>query len=108
MEPDIEKKIHLPAVYDDGFIWIDLQKPSRHDTEIVAKEFGFHELNIEDSLSKNQLPKIDRYQDIPTHNRTVAVSHIPNNLGLVIKSSLLRDFEPLLQTLIAAAPTTNL
>ena len=65
MESDIEKekKIHLPAVYNNGFVWIDLQKPSRSDIETVAKEFGFHELNIDDSLSKNQLSKIDRYHD---------------------------------------------
>ena len=63
MESEFEKKTHLPAVQNDGFIWINLQKPSRHNIEMVAKEFGFHELNIEDSLSKNQLPKIERYED---------------------------------------------
>lgn len=62
MHSNIEKE-QLPAVRNNGFVWINLQKPTRSDVEIIAKEFGFHELNIEDSLSKYQLPKIDRYQD---------------------------------------------
>jgi magnesium transporter len=62
MHSDIKKE-QLPAVHNDGFVWINLQKPTRSDLELIAKKFGFHELNIEDSLSKNQLPKIDRYPD---------------------------------------------
>jgi magnesium transporter len=30
---------------------------------VISKRFKFHELNIEDSLSKVQIPKIDRYED---------------------------------------------
>jgi magnesium transporter len=63
MEPRVTKFANIPAIQNDGFVWIDLQKPRRDDFEIVANEFGLHELNIEDSLSKIQLPKIDRYQD---------------------------------------------
>ena len=63
MEPNLTKFENIPAIQNNGFVWIDLQKPGRNDFELVAKEFGFHELNIEDSLSKNQIPKIDRYQD---------------------------------------------
>ena len=63
MKSNIEGRIHLPAITNNGFIWIDIQKPTRHDIDLMVKEFGFHELNIEDSVSKNQLPKVDRYPD---------------------------------------------
>jgi len=69
---DIEERIHMPAVLNNGFVWIDVRKPSRHDINEIAKEFHFHELNIEDSLSKNQLPKIDRYA-----NYLFMVLHFP-------------------------------
>lgn len=35
-------------------------------------------------------------ETIPTVDRPVAISRIPNNLGLVIRSERLRDFEPIL------------
>lgn len=38
--------------------------------------------------------------DIPTTNKQFAVSRIPNNLGLVIKSTRLHDFEPILKQMI--------
>jgi magnesium transporter len=64
LKSNIEERIHnLSAVRNNGFVWIDVQKPSRQDINLIANEFGFHELNIDDSLSKNQLPKIDRYPD---------------------------------------------
>lgn len=37
--------------------------------------------------------------DVPTVQRVVAFSSIPNNLGVVIKAHKLSEFEPLLQTL---------
>jgi Mg2+ and Co2+ transporter CorA len=29
----------------------------------ISEKFPFHELNLEDCLSKIQIPKIDRYED---------------------------------------------
>ena len=43
-----------------GFTWKD---PLEKNWILVSKNFPIHELNIEDCLSKNQLPKIDRYDD---------------------------------------------
>ena len=43
--------------------WVNLEKPTREKLELLSKTFPIHELNMEDCLSKNQLPKIDRYED---------------------------------------------
>jgi magnesium transporter len=48
---------------NNGFIWIDIVKPNRDEMKKLGERFPFHELNLEDCLSKFQIPKIDRYKD---------------------------------------------
>ncbi len=50
-------------IKNNGFIWIDIAKPTRDEMKKLAEKFPFHELNLEDCLSKIQIPKIDRYED---------------------------------------------
>jgi hypothetical protein len=44
-----------------------------------------------------------RIVNVPTQQKVVAVSAIPNNLGFVIKAERLRDFDPILSVLGDAA-----
>ncbi|MBA3749854.1 MAG: magnesium transporter CorA family protein [Nitrosopumilus sp.] len=53
----------LETVQNENLEWIYVEKPTREKMNIIAKRFPIHELNIEDCLSKNNLPKIDRYED---------------------------------------------
>jgi magnesium transporter len=53
----------LLEIKNNGFIWIDIAKPTRDEMKKLAVRFPFHELNLEDCLSKIQIPKIDRYDD---------------------------------------------
>lgn len=48
---------------NNGFVWIDIIKPNRDEMKKLGERFPFHELNLEDCLSKFQIPKIDRYDD---------------------------------------------
>ncbi len=50
-------------IKNNGFIWIEIDKPTRDQMKKLAERFPFHELNLEDCLSKIQIPKIDRYED---------------------------------------------
>lgn len=43
-------------------IWLDLCEPTTEQLDIIGREFGFHELAIEDALEETQRTKIDRYQ----------------------------------------------
>lgn len=45
------------------FKWIDMQNPDRKDVEEIAKIYNFNNLNIEDCLTKFELPKFDSYDD---------------------------------------------
>jgi magnesium transporter len=50
-------------IKNNGFVWIEISKPTRDQMKKLAERFPFHELNLEDCLSKIQIPKIDRYED---------------------------------------------
>jgi len=46
-----------------GLTWVNIERPTKRETEYLAKNFPFHPLNLEDLLSRIQRPKIDEYQD---------------------------------------------
>ena len=47
----------------DGLTWVHADRPGEAEVAYLADRFGFHELDIEDVLSKRQRPKIDEYPD---------------------------------------------
>ncbi|HEU4604846.1 MAG TPA: magnesium transporter CorA family protein [Nitrososphaera sp.] len=66
---------NLKFLRNNGFTWIDASRPSPGDMRELGSRFSFHELNLDDSLSKIQIPKIDRYKDhlfIILHFPTIA------------------------------------
>jgi magnesium transporter len=46
-----------------GLTWINLDAPTKVESEELAERFGWHALDVEDVLSKRQRPKVDDYQD---------------------------------------------
>ena len=44
-------------------MWVDLQNPDRNDVEKLAEKYNFNTLNIEDCMTKFELPKLDSYDD---------------------------------------------
>ena len=62
----------------NGLTWVHLDQPTAVEATLLAERFGFHELDIEDVLSKRQRPKIDEYPDyvfvvlhFPFYDKTV-------------------------------------
>ena len=53
----------LETISNNGFLWTDIQKPTNEKMTLLAKNYNFHELNVEDCLSKVHIPKVDRYED---------------------------------------------
>jgi magnesium transporter len=58
-----ERKLGLESITNKRLTWVNIQKPTRGKMDILEESYLFHELNIEDCLSKIQIPKIDRYED---------------------------------------------
>ena len=62
----------------DGLTWVHAERPGALEVAYLAERFGFHELDIEDVLSKRQRPKIDEYPEylfvvlhFPFYDKTV-------------------------------------
>jgi magnesium transporter len=53
----------LESLQNNGILWLNIQKPSYADMNALGQKYAFHKLNLEDCLSKIQIPKIDRYED---------------------------------------------
>ena len=47
----------------NGLTWLHIDEPGPPEAAVLLERFGFHELDIEDVLSKRQRPKIDEYPD---------------------------------------------
>lgn len=43
--------------------WVDIERPTETETSYLAERYPFHPLDLDDCLSKIQLPKIDEYED---------------------------------------------
>lgn len=48
---------------DDTFVWVALKDPTPDELAIVQRQFGLHELAVEDALQGHQRPKIQEYGD---------------------------------------------
>ncbi len=47
---------------DANLLWLDLENPTPEELELLASEFGFHELAVEDA-QKAQRPKAEQYDN---------------------------------------------
>jgi magnesium transporter len=56
---DISEYVSRP----DCFVWVALFEPDKHELELMAEEFGLHELAVEDASKGHQRPKIEEYGD---------------------------------------------
>src|SRR3954471_2289212 len=62
--PELEPRRVEPAeVQAEGLTWVHLDRPDEAAVRALAERFGWHELDVEDVLSKRQRPKIDEYPD---------------------------------------------
>jgi magnesium transporter len=62
----------------NGLTWIHVDQPGPLEAAVLAERYGFHDLDIEDVLSKRQRPKIDEYESylfvvlhFPFYDKTV-------------------------------------
>jgi magnesium transporter len=51
----------ISEVSASGLSWVHVERPGPLEASELAERFGFHELDVEDILSKRQRPKIDEY-----------------------------------------------
>jgi magnesium transporter len=61
----LQETTKLDTITNEGLTWINIERPTRDTMEnlLSNKGFHFHELDIDDCLSKIQIPKIDKHSD---------------------------------------------
>lgn len=73
---------HTETIRGDGFSWTDIQNPTRVEIDKLGETYSFNTLNLDDSVSKIQLAKIDNYDD-----HSFIILHFP---PMVIKKGMPR------------------
>ena len=69
-----ERKPNVETITAEGLRWVNIEHPSPLECAWLEEQFGFHALDLEDVLSRNQRPKIDEY---PEERYLFAVLHFP-------------------------------
>ena len=58
-----EQRLNIESVAFGELTWVDIETPTKNDTEYLAQNYPFHPLDLDDCLSRIQRPKIDEYKD---------------------------------------------
>ena len=73
-------------VAEAGVTWTDVESPTKEDMEALSRDHPFHPLNLDDCLSRRQLPKIEEHEEhifLLFH-----IPHLDDNQRLVVKSQV--------------------
>ena len=62
-EPHDLAELNEASQTPGGVAWLGLYEPSADELGAVAREFGLHELAVEDAVKAHQRPKLERYGD---------------------------------------------
>jgi magnesium transporter len=66
---------------DDQFVWLGLYEPEEDTLRSVQRQFGLHDLAIEDAYNAHQRPKLELYEDsVFVVLRTVHLAPAPRHL----------------------------
>ena len=63
VETGAEQKLHLDSVTWGKLTWVNIEAPTKQETEYLAQNYSFNQLDLDDCLSRRQRPKIDEYED---------------------------------------------
>ena len=58
-----EEGLNLEILSYDNLTWMDIEPPTAKERDYLAQNFPFHPLDLDDTLSRIQRPKIDEYRD---------------------------------------------
>jgi magnesium transporter len=79
--PALGAEPSIKSVVWEKLTWINIEQPTEAETQYLAEHYPFHRLDLDDCLSKVQLPKIDEYEEyffmvfhFPVFNREARVT----------------------------------
>jgi magnesium transporter len=57
------EEAHEAGRREGAFVWIGLYEPTAEEFDSIEREFGLHELAVEDAIKAHQRPKLEVYDD---------------------------------------------
>jgi magnesium transporter len=58
-----EEGLNIEAITYRGLTWVNVERPTTQETDYLAQNYSFNQLDLDDCLSRRQRPKIDEYKD---------------------------------------------
>jgi magnesium transporter len=58
-----EEQLNVESLTCCDLTWVNIDSPTRRESEYLAQHFPFHPLNLDDLLSRLSRPKMDEYKD---------------------------------------------
>lgn len=68
----VHRQPNVQTVEHNGLTWVNIDRPSLVEMDYLRQRYPFHDLELEDCLSRLQLPKLDEQ-----HNYIFLVLHFP-------------------------------
>ena len=62
-EVEREGQLNMGAITYKGLTWVNIEQPTKQETDYLAENYSFNQLDLDDCLSRRQRPKIDEYKD---------------------------------------------
>jgi magnesium transporter len=85
-----EEQLHIETITYRGLTWVNIERPTTKETDYLAQNYPFSQLDLDDCLSRRQRPKIDEYKDylfvvlhFPKWHKDVQIAR-PSQLGMFI------------------------
>jgi len=58
-----EEKLNIETATFKDLTWVNIEQPTIQETDYLAQNYQFNQLDLDDCLSRRQRPKIDEYED---------------------------------------------
>jgi len=85
-----EEELNIETITSGELTWVNIEQPTKGETEYLAQNYSFNQLDLEDCLSRRQRPKIDEYEDylfvvlhFPKWHKDVQIVR-PSQIGMFI------------------------
>ena len=103
-----EEPLHVETITWGDLTWVNIQPPTQREIDYLARNYPFHPLDLDDCLSRKQLPKVDEYPEylfaifhLPVFDKTTRVTNKKQWSAFVGEKFLVTLHTGELRTLVA-------
>lgn len=103
-----EGPLNIETITWGDLTWVNIQPPTQREIDYLAENYPFHPLDLDDCLSRKQLPKVDEYPEylfaifhLPVFDKTTRVTNKKQWSAFVGEKFLVTLHTGELRTLVA-------